>query len=258
MGQPLINVQFVNYNTLEYLLPSIESVLEDANQSRVQVSINVLDNDSDDDISVLEHRFPDVFITKLTRNIGFGAGHNFLARAGGAPFILILNPDTVFKEERTLERLLKWVRSGSYHVVGPRLVTLQGALQWWDHGDLGSGLRDTIARKLGRSIYRLHREPIEVAWVSGACLLVQRDVFKQVGGFDPRFFLYKEEEDLCLRLRQLGHRIVYDPTVSVLHYGSVVASKEEHMAASEQLFIEKHCGRFWQRAARFALRWKPY
>ena len=63
-------------------------------------------------------------------------------------------------------------------------------------------------------------EPVEVDWVSGACLMVRRAAFDVVGGMDERFFLYWEDADLCQRLRSAGYRTVYVPTVAAVHEGS--------------------------------------
>jgi len=66
-----------------------------------------------------------------------------------------------------------------------------------------------------------------------------------VGGFDEQFFLYKEEEDLCLRIRQEGLEIIYVPSIRAMHYGSVVASKDEYMPRSNRYFTEKHFVKKW-------------
>ena len=78
--------------------------------------------------------------------------------------------------------------------------------------------------------------------MSGAVMLISRDAFDGVGGFDEQFFLYKEDEDLCLRLRQADRQVLYEPAVSVRHLGSVVAQRPEELARSERYFIEKNLG----------------
>ena len=76
--------------------------------------------------------------------------------------------------------------------------------------------------------------------MSGAACLVGRRWFDAVGGFDPEFFLYKEEEDLFLRIRRAGGRVLYLPTVRVEHDGAAVASRDEHLAPSVARFADKH------------------
>ena len=70
--------------------------------------------------------------------------------------------------------------------------------------------------------------------------MIRKKLFDKIGGFDEKFFLYKEEEDLCLRIRKKGGHIWYDPGITALHYGSVVAKKSDHMQKSAIYFLEKH------------------
>jgi GT2 family glycosyltransferase len=72
-------------------------------------------------------------------------------------------------------------------------------------------------------------------------MLVRRDAFDAAGGFDPGFFLYKEEEDLCLRLRYAGGRVVYEPAVTVRH-AALGAGRGPHLEASIRRFRDKHVG----------------
>ena len=124
-------------------------------------------------------------------------------------------------------------------VVGLQLLTAQREPQKFDHGEL-SGILASFALAAGRSYWRERNERGEVAWVSGALFLIRKKIFDALSGFDENFFLYKEEEDLCLRIREQGKNILYDPTIHVLHHGSVVAKKEEYMGPSLRYFLEKH------------------
>ena len=111
-----------------------------------------------------------------------------------------------------------------------------------DHGEL-HGFRARVALAAGDSHYRRRDSPADVAWVSGAACLVDRAAFDAVGGFDPEFFLYKEEEDLFVRMRERGGRVLYLPTVRMRHDGGVVASRDEHMPSSVARFAAKHAPR---------------
>ena len=80
----------------------------------------------------------------------------------------------------------------------------------------------------------------EVAWVSGAAMLVERAAFRGVGGFDEKLFLYKEDEDLCLRVRETGASVIYEPAVTLRHVGSVVADRHGELVGATSYFFAKH------------------
>ena len=229
-----VAIQLVNYRTRAHLEACLPVVLADAPGARVLV----LDNASGDDLSSLAARYPQVEFVFGEQNVGFGAGHNLLAARHDAAALLLLNPDTRFVEPRTVERLVEAL-DGDVHAAGPRLVSASGEWDQRDHGEL-RGLRARVAQAAGTSHYRRRSEPAAAAWVSGAACLVARHAFDAVGGFDPGFFLYKEEEDLFLRIRQAGGRVLYVPSVTVRHDGAAVASRDVHMPASAARFADKH------------------
>jgi N-acetylglucosaminyl-diphospho-decaprenol L-rhamnosyltransferase len=250
MTAPTIAVQIVNYKTRAYLEQCLRSVTEDLIGSDLTYCVNVLESASGDHLEeiVASHAHAHLFESKV--NGGFGAGHNFLAAQTDATYLLILNPDVEFIEAETSARLLHAAAENpSASAVGPKLVDVDGNPQEWDHGRLHGG----------HSHWRASDRRQEVAWVSGAAMLVSRETFGAVGGFDERFFLYKEDEDLCLRLRRGGAQVLYEPTVRVRHIGTVVARRPEELARSERYFIEKNLdGRRSQRLFEKLHRGLPY
>ena len=124
-------------------------------------------------------------------------------------------------------------------VAGPKLVMDDGTPQPYDHGRL-HGARAAIALRGGHSYWRATDVRQEVAWVSGGAMLVDHAAFRAVGGFDEKLFLYKEDEDLCLRLRDAGGAVVYDPGVVVRHHGSVVADRPAELVGAVDYFVGKH------------------
>jgi N-acetylglucosaminyl-diphospho-decaprenol L-rhamnosyltransferase len=234
-----VAVQVINYRTRRQLEACLPTVLADV--AGLDHRVLVLDNASGDDLSALAAAHPSVEFVDSDRNVGFGAGHNLLAARHDAPALLILNPDTEIVEPRTVERLLAALGDG-VAAVGPQLVSASGAVDPRDHGEL-HGFRARVALAAGDSHYRRRDAPADVAWVSGAACLVDRAAFDAVGGFDPEFFLFKEEEDLFVRIRERGGRVLYLPTVRVRHEGGVVASRDEHMPASAARFAAKHAPR---------------
>jgi N-acetylglucosaminyl-diphospho-decaprenol L-rhamnosyltransferase len=235
-----VAVQVVNYRTRRHLEESLPAVLADLAASGLDHHALVLDNASGDDLSELARRHPQVEFSTAERNLGFGAGHNRLAAQHDAEALLLLNPDAVVSEPDTVARLLGALRAdASMAAVGPQLVSGDGTVDPRDHGEL-RGFRARVAQAAGHSHYRRRDAPVEAAWVSGAACLVARRWFDAVGGFDDGFFLYKEEEDLFLRIRRRGGRVLYLPSVRVRHDGAAVASRSDHLAASVDRFAAKH------------------
>jgi GT2 family glycosyltransferase len=218
----LLTIQIVNYKTKKYLPQLLKDIQTDVRNADISYEINILDNDSGDDLSDIKNAFslPSIHFFSSEENKGFGAGHNLLALQAMGRFLLLLNPDIHFIETDTISRLLKHVSENfTVKVVGPQLMTSDGAVQAWDHANL-AGSKET-------------------AWVSGAVFLIEKNIFDLVGGFDENFFMYKEEEDLCLRIRQAKGRIVYDPKIKVMHLGTE-NKKEKYLAQSIKYFNKKH------------------
>jgi N-acetylglucosaminyl-diphospho-decaprenol L-rhamnosyltransferase len=236
----MLAIQLVNYRTRSFLERCLATVVPDLECSGIDYEVNLLDNDSGESLDELARgiRFARSFDSPT--NVGFGAGHNLLAGKTSAPYLLILNPDVEFLNPGTAERLLATLESSDrVAAVGPKLLRADGSAQAYDHGRL-HGLRAQIALRGGHSYWRETALSQNVAWVSGAALLVDHAAFDRIGGFDANLFLYKEDEDLCLRLRGAGWDVRYDPTITVRHHGSVVADRSDELLAACDYFFAKH------------------
>jgi GT2 family glycosyltransferase len=134
----------------------------------------------------------------------------------------------------------------------PRLLRPDGAPQPFAFGG-DPTFKYLLARGLNRLLFRryLHdwatNTPQEVDWVSGACLLVRRQTVERVGGLDENIFMYFEDNDWCLRIRQAGWKICYNPQVSIIHLGgqSLARNPTARQAyyRSLEYFYSKHYGR---------------
>ena len=244
-------VQIVNFNTKAHLVPCLASVTAAIARGGIDARVLVLENGSGDDLSDLAPRFGDaVEFHASDVNLGFGGGQNRLARATDSRFLCFVNPDVVMPATGDVfGPLLAAFDDPGVAVVGPMLVGTDGAPQRWDHGEL-EGMRARISNAAGEAYWRERHDRADVAWISGACMVVRREAFAAAGGFDERFFLYKEEEDLCLRIRQAGGRVVYEPSVRVEHVGSVVAERRpEHFRPSIEHYVAKNFPHRWRRRA---------
>jgi N-acetylglucosaminyl-diphospho-decaprenol L-rhamnosyltransferase len=258
-GSRTLAIQVVNYRTRSYLERCVATVAADVERSGLDYELNLLDNDSGEDLGDFATRYERCRTFVAPSNLGFGGGHNLLAGKTEAQHLLILNPDIEFLEPDTAQRLLATVSAaGETKVAGPRLVDDTGAPQRYDHGRL-HGLRAQIALRGGHSYWRATQDRQRVAWVSGAVMLIERDAFEAVSGFDEQLFLYKEDEDLCLRVREAGGEVVYEPEVVVRHHGSVVADRPDALGKASNYYFAKHfANRPSRKAFATAHQWLAY
>ena len=258
-GSRTLAIQVVNYRTRSYLERCLATVVADVERSGLDYELNLLDNDSGEDLGDFAQRYERCRTAASPSNLGFGGGHNLLAAKTDAQHLLILNPDIEFLVPDTAKRLLATVSGNSdISVAGPRLVTETGASQPYDHGRL-HGLRAQIALRGGHSYWKATGDRQTVAWVSGAVMLIEHHAFESVGGFDEQLFLYKEDEDLCLRVREAGGQVVYEPGVVVRHHGSVVADRADALGNASSYYFAKHfANRPSQKVFAAAHQWLAY
>ncbi len=228
----------VNYNAASHLGPCLSSLA--AAGVAVQV---VVDNGSKDRSErVVEEAGVGACWVPTGANLGYGraANRGALARpAAGARYLLVCNPDLEVDADavRILQAALE--KDPALGVVGPRIVNADGSLYpsartFPDLVDaIGHGLLGIVSpNNPFTRRYRLldwdHAEPAAVDWVSGACFLVRREAWESVSGFDPSYFMYMEDVDLCWRLGRAGWRVGYEPAAEVMHVQGVSADRHPY------------------------------
>ena len=259
LPSPLVDLVIVNYRSYQELtrcLLSLES------HHRALARVVVVDHESDARAAAaVSTSFPWIELLQRPTNEGFATGVNRGVACGQAPFVLLLNPDCV-ADGAAIEQLVAGATGRpEVAVIGPRILNPDGTVQ--GSARRFPGVSTFIA---GRSSWLTRRFPDnplsrrnlpwrsetsetrEVDWLSGACMLVRRSAFEQVGGMDERFFLYWEDADLCKRLAGRGWRIVYFPAVTIEHAGgaSSIHAYRESLAAfhtSAYKLFTKHAGR---------------
>ena len=196
-------------------------------------------------------------------NGGFSFGCNIGWRAGGAPAVLFLNPDARIGADAVLRLAQALDDDPSLGIVGPLIRDGDGALDFSQRNF--PRLSSTYAQAL--FLHRvapgapwsdeLIRRPEAYArrarpdWISGACLMIRRDVLEAIGGFDERYFLYCEDMDLCRRVRDRGYAVGFEPAVTCGHEGGASAPRAALftvLAESRMLYARAHRGR-WDEAA---------
>ena len=233
----LVDIIIVTYFSAKEIRACLESVIKQTLFSECRVWI--VDNASQDDtLNIVETMASsNITLLPLKNNIGFGCAVNTAAAYAKGEFIYLLNPDALLKTPHDLERLVAFSkvhpRAG---VVGSRVLEPSGK-------ETKPRRHYPKEKKMPTSLKGL---PGEFAWVIGASFLLRTAVFNQVNGFDPDFFLYGEEVDLCLRIRKHGFEIAFDGDVAVEHIGSASANqlpsyqKKILKTKGLYLFLKKH------------------
>ncbi len=250
-------VLIVNYRTYDALNRCLASL---APHLAAGDEVIVVDYESDPRqlARALEGSVP---VVKLPRadNRGFAAGINLAAAQSRAPFLLLLNPDTIVEGPvvRTLEA---WLASHpDAGVAGPRVLNADGTVQpsarrFPGVTTLLGGRTTWLSRRFPKNWLSARnllaadaQAPVDVDWLSGACLMTRRDVFDAVGGFDELFFLYWEDADYCRRVAEAGYRRVYVPAGPVRHVGG--ASAQHDLENAIRAFHASAFRLYWKHAS---------
>jgi GT2 family glycosyltransferase len=253
---PTIGAIVVSFNTRQMTLECLRTLLEQLDGVRAEV-ILVDNGSSDGTVAAVEGEFPQVRVIANERNLGFGAANNQAMRVSRAGYFLLLNSDA-FPKQGAIKALLNCLEGNPRAAVaGPRLENADGSVQvscfpfptplraWLENLWIPKVLPP--ASWLGDYRRWRHDTPGRVPWVIGACMLVRREAWQRVGGFDERFFMYAEETDWQARMREAGWEIEFTPSACVKHLGGGSGAAErarisEHFFRSLDLYELKHHG----------------
>lgn len=270
-----LSIVIVNWNVSALLRRCLHSILDaavpDASVPGVwyerfpalpalRFEILVVDSaSSDDSVPMLRREFPAVRLYPSAANLGYTGGNNLGIQESGGRYILLLNADTEVLDG-ALSRMVAYADGHpGVGIVGPQLL--------WPDGSVQSSRRrfPTLYTALVESTFVQKWFPAhpalrryyawdrpddvvgEVDWVTGACVLVRREVVEQVGVLDAAFFMYSEELDWQKRIKAAGWRVLYLPTAQVVHHEGksseqVVALRHILFGRSKVLYFRKHHG----------------
>jgi GT2 family glycosyltransferase len=259
-AKPVVSVIIVSYNTREMTLECLRVLEADLSASQLDKSaeIWVVDNaSSDGSAQAVRGTFPHVRLIDNPRNAGFGAANNLALKQAQGDFLLLLNSDA-FPKPGAIGTLVEFLRNNpDVAVVGPKLLNKDGSLQkscWKFPSPARAWLENLGVTALlpnhpvaGDYSRWEHDQERDVDFVIGACMLVRRKAYEQVGGFDEDFFLYSEETDWQRRMKDHGFRIVFTPAAQVTHFGGASGEAEKakvnrHFFESLDRYERKHHG----------------
>lgn len=238
----MVSVIIINYNTFQMTCDCIQSVIQFT--KKVSFEIILVDNASVERNSEdFKEKFPSIKLIQSAKNIGFAGGNNLGIQQARGEFILLLNSDTLLTEDSISIAVNQLEKDSTIGVLGCRQVFPDGALQYsarkfrsisWEFLDLFRFIlkfyppAHRSRRMLGQ--YFLHNESMYVDWVNGAFFLFPQKLLRQMPNqqLDDRFFMYAEDVLWCEQIQQLGYRIFFLASTSIIHItsGSTAIAKQ--------------------------------
>jgi GT2 family glycosyltransferase len=264
---PHLSIVIVTFNSRGHIDACLGSLF--AHPPALEHDVVVVDNASrDGTVAAIQERWPGVRAIDAGGNVGFARANNIGIRQTVGDLILLLNPDTIVAAGSidTLTAALDARPDAA--VSGPRLIDADGRAEL-SFGGMMSPLAELKQKVLVRGnergrgavsayVERITRQPRDVDWVSGACMLVRRADAEAVGLMDERYFMYAEDVDFCAAMRARGRKVVFVPSAEVVHLrgqsrATASAATERAYRRSQIAFYEKHHPR-WAVALRLYLR----
>jgi GT2 family glycosyltransferase len=255
-----VSILIVSYNTSELTRAALDSI---AAQTRdVSFEVIVIDNASKDGSANMIASHPSKpQLVDLRENIGFARANNLAANMARGRYLLLLNPDTVVLD-RAIDKLVAFARTTPRaRIWGGRTLFADGRLNpsscWgrmtpWNLLCRAAGLTGVFARTTlfnGEAIGGYGRDTVrQVDIVSGCFFLIEKQLWDGLNGFDPLFFMYGEEADLCLRAHAFSARPVVTPEATIVHYGG----------ASETARVPKMIRLLSAKASLIIRHWQPW
>jgi len=261
MNQELdLSIIIINWKSVGLLRQCLRSVY--ANFTGVPSEVIVIDNASYDGCAeMIAAEFPSVRFIQSERNLGFAAANNYCAERATGRNLLFLNPDTEVLGSALQDMLACMDSTEHAGAVGPKLLNTDGTLQVTCLQPFPSIVNQLVgAASLqamfpkwsvwgNRVLFEDHPRPQPVEGVVGACMMVGRLPFMEVGGFHTGYFMYAEDMDLCYKLKKSGRTNYYVGTASVVHHGGSSSGRQADphfstivMRDSIQSFMRIHRG----------------
>jgi GT2 family glycosyltransferase len=225
-----LSIIILCWNDRKVIEDCLQSIYSNTRSTDFEVIVS--DNGSSDgSVEMIRASYPEAHVIENGRNLRFAKANNVGIRASRGEYVLILNPDTII-HDGSLDRLIAFAEQhpeagafgcrvlnadGSYQVSARPFASFKGEwvaafyLRWlgrlseWFTADSYPGWRGDTRR--------------QVDWVSGCFILARSHVLKSIGGFDEQFFYYYEDMDLCRRIGQSSHPILYFPGAAITHLG---------------------------------------
>jgi GT2 family glycosyltransferase len=239
----MVSIIILSYNTKDLLEICLGSVASVGNKSDYEII--VLDNaSSDESAKMVKSKFPGVIYIQNEKNDGFAKGNNIAASKATGDYLLFLNSDAILQKE-TIFSLVRSFTDERTGVVGGLLSNNDGTIQrsYGSYYHLKEVFRMLFGGDKSEMSKDIPKNIAEVDWVNGGCMMVRRDVFEKLGGFDEHFFMYIEDMEFCYRATLVGYKVLINPHVKVFHKGQGSSNRSfaiKHIFSGLRYFYKKH------------------
>jgi GT2 family glycosyltransferase len=257
-----LSIIIVNWNSADFLKVCLQSIYREARDLSLEVI--VVDNASyDGSEAMIAERFPRVRYIQSSENLGFSRANNLGFQNSTGRILFFLNPDTKIEGQALRQMVSTFDSLPETGALGCRLRNGDGTLQtscvqslptvlnqFLDSEELRA--RFPLASLWGiAALYQPGTEPRPVEMISGAALMVRRDVFQKVGQFTADYFMYAEDADLCCKIGAAGFKLYYLPDAQIIHYGGQSSKRRGESEFSALLMQESICLYFNKTAGPF-------
>ena len=231
-----LSIVIVNWNSKNHVRRCLETVASTC--SDLEPKVIVVDGASFDGCAdMLGADFPSVTFIQSQQNIGFGRCNNLGFAEVRTGKVLLLNPDTELRAGAVARLIQVLDGTPDAGIVSPRLLNSDGTLQTSCVQSLPTPLNQALDCDFLRNLFPSShlwgtaeafqsKCPVEVEVLSGACMLLQSETFRKLGGFREEFFMYGEDVDLCFRARRAGLKNVFVPDAEVVHHGGCSSQRQ--------------------------------
>ncbi|MCK5080821.1 MAG: glycosyltransferase family 2 protein [Candidatus Moranbacteria bacterium] len=239
-----ISIIFINFNSqvlLEKCLKSIERKIKDKTSLK-KIEVIVVNNE--EKVLALKKTFNlKIKIIENKKNLGFGKACNIGAQRAQGKYLFFLNPDTELLTDNFSIITDQFQKNPRIGIIGTKVIEKNKNLpQPWTCGKKTSLLRILFKNSVNKPWNK--KKPVIVDWVSGTSFFIKKASFQKLNGFDENFFMYFEDQDLCLRLQKINEVCLFFPYFSVLHYDGKSwnnnIKKKSNYYQSQNYFFKKH------------------
>ena len=255
----LLSIIIVSFDTQKFLVDCLNSIYKESSKDTTDnIEVIVVDNaSSDKSVELVKKNFPQVKLIENEKNQGFAKANNIGIKNAVGEFILLLNSDTILPPH-TLESLLNYIKENKdLDVLGIKLLNSDHSVQyslgylpnlfnillWMTFLDDLPFLKKILpAYHISDKDFYDHKR--EVGWVSGAFFLIGKHCIEEIGSLDEQIFMYGEEVEWCQRLKNKGFKVIYSPSIEIIHLkgksgsGKYAGIIEEFKAL--EYFFSKH------------------